>query len=1395
MTKITTTEDFVFQLVEFYTENIFEKVAVDDYDDEDGDEDNDGEESCDDDDSGEEDDGDSHDSDDEGTTKAWNGKAKSREYKIYLFGRDRANRTVSVCVSNFTPYFYILIPSGWREKDVAMFKEWIFRQEGMGDRKRDFVGYEIVRNKSFDGFHNNAEYCFMKLVFKNTVVMRKAIEIFVGRIGEGDEQSSYWKTYRCRDIEELCGVGRPYEKSGENDTVEFTLYESNIDPLLRFLHLQDIEPCSWVRIPKGKFTVSQETACEVDISCDWRVVQPYSCGDSCGFVICSFDIETDSSHGDFPLAKKDYLKVARDLVEYWQTLLKDVERLRSIKSRTEAQEAQLATLLANRQNPRQVITRFLMDSFHAPYDPERQNEVIGHVGVYHIFTKGNEKPSDKTVEKVVKTVESIVAVSYTAATSKLKQVNIQRIRDIMRPSDMDAPDEGGKFGAFGKTASKPRRVRNTESHFPPVEGDHVRQIGLKFIRYGEKSCFKSILISYGTCDKIADTHVLSAKTEEQLLLTMSAVLQKYDPDFIIGYNIFNFDFPFLYDRADELGILDDFSRLGRLRGADGSIVRSYMTEKRGKVKTKYLEISGRIQIDIYKILQREQPNLDSYKLDNVSSHFIKSAIRRLEYVEGRGTDIYVDDSTGIYTDNYIHVLYTEGYTENKLERKYRLTSVRKDGKSHVLTIAENIVEDVGKYKDKKWSLAKDDLSPKDLFAKFRGTSADRSLIGKYCMMDVNLCIELLNKLQMITNNMGMANVCVTPLNWIFMRGQGVKILSLISKFCRKEGFLLPTLLVKRGDGQKYEGAFVLPPKPSVYLDDYITVLDYNSLYPSSMIAENLSHETYCGAMCRCEKHIALEPVTNRVLNYYEEEAKMCDDCRVLVPSEEREAVRRSSWLGIQGIKNLEEHGYTYEDIPHDIYHCEFTKTGTLKSKTKIGVRLCRFVQFADNKKGILPRILQGLLKARKDTRTRMTYETITTNSHGTLEGVVCDGKDGVIVVKDENFKDISPKIPADDVIERKQKFNDFQISVLEGLQLAFKVTANSLYGQIGARTSAVYLKDIAASTTATGRKQLLTAKDYVESRYEGAKVIYGDTDSIFVNFKPRDAEGNLLKGTAGLERSIALGKDVSKGIRQVLKNPQNLGYEKTFYPFIIFSKKRYVGNKYEEDPHKFKQASMGIVLKRRDNCPLVKMFYGGVIDILMNTRDFKKAHEYVDLCCVNLANGLYPIEKLTISKMLNASYKNPEQIAHKVLADRIGERESGNRPQNGDRIPYVYIHNPTAKLQADKIETPAFVLDKANQLKVDYRFYITNQISKPVGQIFALFIERLDPKRFPERDFDEYYRKQVALAKGDEARAMKRLMDFKLKKAVTYVFQRHADEVHNKQIGQTTLTQWFVPSL
>ena len=80
-----------------------------------------------------------------------------------------------------------------------------------------------------------------------------------------------------------------------------------------------------------------------------------------------------------------------------------------------------------------------------------------------------------------------------------------------------------------------------------------------------------------------------------------------------------------------------------------------------------------------------------------------------------------------------------------------------------------------------------------------------------------------------------------------------------------------------------------------------------------------------------------------------------------------------------------------------------------------------------------------------------------------------------------------------------EKNNEFQKAILDGLQLAYKVTANSLYGQLGARTSPIYFKELAASTTATGRDLLRKARYYTESKYPGAECVYGDTDSIFVH--------------------------------------------------------------------------------------------------------------------------------------------------------------------------------------------------------------------------------------------------------------------------------------------------------
>jgi hypothetical protein len=190
------------------------------------------------------------------------------------------------------------------------------------------------------------------------------------------------------------------------------------------------------------------------------------------------------------------------------------------------------------------------------------------------------------------------------------------------------------------------------------------------------------------------------------------------------------------------------------------------------------------------------------------------------------------------------------------------------------------------------------------------------------------------------------------------------------------------------------------------------------------------------------------------------------------------------------------------------------------------------------------------------------------------------------------------------------------------------------------------------------------------------QIIVKNTDSIFVNFSDvirKKYPDRVLTEKELLEESIKIGEMAAKNINSHMKAPQNIEYEKTFWPFCIFSKKRYFGNKYEHNPEKYKQTSMGIVLKRRDNAPIVKTIYGGVIDIILNKRNVEDSKKFFYNSIKNLIEGKVDLTQLVISKTVKTDYANPNQIAHKVLADRMGERDPGNKPQSNDRIPYCYI--------------------------------------------------------------------------------------------------------------------------
>jgi DNA polymerase elongation subunit (family B) len=313
--------------------------------------------------------------------------------------------------------------------------------------------------------------------------------------------------------------------------------------------------------------------------------------------------------------------------------------------------------------------------------------------------------------------------------------------------------------------------------------------------------------------------------------------------------------------------------------------------------------------------------------------------------------------------------------------------------------------------------------------------------------------------------------------------------------------------------------------------------------------------------------------------------------------------------------------------------------------------------------------------------------------------------------------------------------------------LAYKVTANSLYGVTGASTSQLCLKFIAAATTATGRKNIMFAKNFVEKEYPGTEVVYGDTDSIFIKFPVGD-----LSGLDAIYKAIDLCEESAGRISQLLKRPHNLEFEKVICPMILCAKKKYVGFYYTGKSPKCTIKYMGIVLKRRDNAPIVKHVFGEAIEILLKENDVPKAISFIQEACKKILLGGYGIDKFIMSKTLKDSYKNPDGIAHKVLADRIGEREPGNKPMINDRIPFVYVEQETEikgtrgtkkkkkVLQGDKIENPDYAV--RNSMPIDYLHYITNQIMNPVCQVFDLVMKDSEKEIFGDIVKEEKKRRE-----------------------------------------------------
>uniref|UniRef100_A0A674E9B6 DNA polymerase n=1 Tax=Salmo trutta TaxID=8032 RepID=A0A674E9B6_SALTR len=298
--------------------------------------------------------------------------------------------------------------------------------------------------------------------------------------------------------------------------------------------------------------------------------------------------------------------------------------------------------------------------------------------------------------------------------------------------------------------------------------------------------------------------------------------------------------------------------------------------------------------------------------------------------------------------------------------------------------------------------------------------------------------------------------------------------------------------------------------------------------------------------------------------------------------------------------------------------------------------------------------------------------------------------------------------------ELKKETDPFKKQVLDGRQLALKISANSVYGFTGAQVGKLPCLEISQSVTGFGRQMIEQTKQLVESKYTiangyqaDAKVIYGDTDSVMVKL-----------GVDTVSRAMEVGREAAEWVSSHFTPPIKLEFEKVYYPYLLINKKRYAGLYFSSsaDTHD-KMDCKGIETVRRDNCTLVANLINTCLQTILIDRDPQGAVAHAKEVISDLLCNRIDISQLVITKELTRTAQEyAAKQAHVELAERMKKRDAGSAPQLGDRVPYVIIKAAKGVAAYMKSEDPIYVLE--NNIPIDTQYYLEQQLSKPLLRIF-----------------------------------------------------------------------------
>jgi DNA polymerase zeta len=596
--------------------------------------------------------------------------------------------------------------------------------------------------------------------------------------------------------------------------------------------------------------------------------------------------------------------------------------------------------------------------------------------------------------------------------------------------------------------------------------------------------------------------VHEVQTEDELFACLVAIVRRFDPEILVGYEIHNGSWGYVVQRAARLS-LDMVLELGRVKEGSTGAAKG-KDDNWGYTQTSALRITGRHVLNIWRLMRGEVA-LTQYTYENIVFHLLHRRVPK--------------------------------------------------------------------------------FSPATLTAWYRATSTPELLarVLEYFLSRAETALEIIDSSELVFRTSEFARIYGVDFFSVLSRGSQFKVESVMFRISKPENFLLPSPSRMQVASQNAAECIPLIMEPqSAFFKGPLVVVDFQSLYPSIMIAYNICYSTCLG----------------RVTDF----------------------------------KGTQKFGFTEFSLPKGMLTL-------LKDDIKVSPNGMIYVQ-PHIRRSLLAKMLNEIL----DTRVMLK---------GSMKGV----KDDKTFLRLQNAR-----------------------------QLSLKLLANVTYGYTSASYSGrMPCVELADSIVQYGRETLERAVQLIESEPKwGAKVVYGDTDSLFIYLEGRTKDD-----------AFKIGHDIADTVTAHNPKPVKLKFEKVYLPSVLLAKKRYVGYKFEHPEDEVPTFdAKGIETVRRDGNAALQRIQEACIRILFRTRDLSQVKSFLQRQWQKILEGRVNMQDFIVAKEVRLGTYS-DKVAPPpgaAVATRKMMLDPRAEPQHAERVPYIISQGePKARLN-DQAVSPEIML-------------------------------------------------------------------------------------------------------